>query len=213
MADTFNEQQDVRNGGAPNLLRVEQRVQRRSDCDNVFINVEVAGVCEPAERVLDRIHSALASHAELKSIYGIVRDSANDNIEGFGKVQDALQTTTEAMANIKSFLDACVGSFPASMRPTAQSHIIADKVLSTPELVEAILLYLSPRELLNAIQFNSNVLRIFLASGKLLDQLQLRSHKDGFFSNIISDRFEGLRVEVNGSSGGVSDLTFCDPIT
>lgn len=163
----------------------------------------------PADVVLRKVQEALASHAELQRSIEIINNINQNHTAEDSEIASALAASSKSAANIKDFLDSCLDSFPSEMRPTAYSHIKAEQVFATAELCEAIMLYLSPSELLKAVQINRSTMRIFKGSGKLLDMLGLRAHKTGNFSNIFSRRgvgqFPGMEVEIDGS-GSLSRL-------
>lgn len=156
-------------------------------------------VCAPPDQVLRQIQHAFASQAELQRSTEILQNSIEDGKLDVAQVASVVASNQAALANIKSFLDACLNSFPSRMRPTAQSHVKAEKVFSTAELLEGILLYLSPRQLLDAIRVNHATLQIFEDSPKLHDMLQMRPHKDGFLGNTIASDFPGMEVELDSS--------------
>lgn len=94
------------------------------------------------------------------------------------------------------------------MRPTARSQEVATKVFGTLELLEAVLLHLPTAQVLQAMQINKASRDIVLDSPKMLDVLQLRPLKGGYFSSNIESHFAGLPVETHARPRLVMDPDF-----
>lgn len=178
----------------PHLLQVH------SDFSGAWTAEEaekVVGTFAPATTVLRQLHVALASHAELQRSSEALEDAIQTGWLEPKQLQGSLAANARAMATIKGFLDACLDSFPTSMRPTRSSHLKAEQVFATPELLEQILLYIPPRELLDTVRINRATMQIFNGSPKLLDKLHLRVQKNGYLSSTITSDFYGLSVAVD----------------
>lgn len=76
---------------------------------------------------------------------------------------------------------------PTTLRCT--SAIKADKVFTTPELLEQILLYLLPRELLELMPVNKAAARTVHGSPKLQDLLSLRPLPQGSLYSVFGCHF------------------------
>lgn len=99
--------------------------------------MEVVETYAPAEAVLRQVEGALISHAQLelqRSSEEIRKAIQNESLDP-KQTEDVLAANARATTTIKSFLDACLNSFPSSMRPTSTLHIKAEQVFSTPELL------------------------------------------------------------------------------
>lgn len=107
---------------------------------------------------------------------------------GTFEIKHLRQLVTEqkhALDATRNFIDSCMSSIPINLRPTTASSIKATQVLATPELLEQILLYISPREVLRAVQINKAAHQIFNDSPKLRDKLSLRVSPTGFLDSIF----------------------------
>lgn len=80
------------------------------------------------------------------------------------------------------FLDQCDGLIPASALPTEASTLKAEEVFGTPELVENILQFLAPREMLVAQRTSRTMNATILTSPKLQRLLYLRPDSTAYFS-------------------------------
>lgn len=158
---------------------------------------------------MEKFYEAIAGYADLQRSSEIMQSSI-ENGTGLKRdqAQSALAANKKAMRSIKDFLDSCLASFPMRYRPTRNSHLKAQQVLSTPELLEAILFELPPFELLGAVRINRATFQIFKDSPRLLDRLQLRRRKGGHFSNSISDGFPGLPINTSNLGGMFSDYEY-----
>ena len=105
------------------------------------------------------------------------------------------------MTRVRQFLTALVDCFPAEMRPTATSPLVAAKVFAIPELLEKVFHYLSPRQLLAATRFSRTAWQIFNSSPKLQDTLQLRPHPDGHLKSELLFTLGRVPVAIDGVSG------------
>lgn len=178
------------------LLHVESDYGFDEFGRRTFLDGGSVSVYAPPKQVLRRVQDALEGYAELQ------RDTNGLTIA----------SNQAALAKIKTFLDACLDSFPSSMRPTPLSHIKAQQVFGTAELLEGILLHLTPRQLLDAIRVNHATLQIFKDSPKLLDMLHLRRHIDGFLRNNVSGGFPGISIQLDSTLAS-SSLRSIDEFT
>ena len=151
------------------------------------------------EEDLSKAQDALDHLSVLRRSQTTLRDLVEDDHIDAGRLHATLSGNDEAIASLENFLSACINRFPTRLRTTIDSHLNAEQVLSTPELLEEILLYLSPLDLLNAIGICRATMKIFLASPKLLDQLHLRPHRGSYMSNKLSDNFPGFEVDLDDS--------------
>lgn len=133
------------------LLHVESDYGFDEFGRRMFLDGELVSVYAPPKQVLRQIKDALTSQTGLQRCTEPLAAASNQ----------------AALANIKTFLDACLDSFPTSMRPTTMSYVKAEQVFATAELLEGILLHLTPHQLLDAIRVNHATLQIFKDWSKL----------------------------------------------
>lgn len=180
------------------LLLIGPRYQLQG-WNGLDLSNKVVSVYTPPEQVLRRIQGALESHAKLQRSTEALENSIKEGKLDASQVESAAASNHAALSDIKSLLDACIDSFPTIMRSTPTSHVKAQKVFATAELLEEILLYLTPRELLDAVRVNHATLQIFKDSPKLLDMLHMRPHKDGFLGTSLASNFPGIYIELDSN--------------
>ena len=175
----------------------------------------VVGLPLSVEDTSAKISVALSHQSELERRLSDTRAAVRKGTASFEDVDTALLQCEGELAGVRVFLTTCIDSIPITMRPTAQSAIKAQQVLSTAELVGLIFANLSAQDLLSALQINHTTAGMVSTTPSLQDILHLRPAKDGFMSTLFEytyyDMFRPLHVAmhdthtswITSASGGI----------
>lgn len=106
-------------------------------------------------------------------------------------LRKALESSGPNFRKIRRFLDVAMLDIPIESRPTATSAAQATKTLQRAELFERVVLYLSPREALSAIQISKHAQSFLQDSNRINAHLSLIAAKDRF----IDSAFKSLHAE------------------
>lgn len=115
-------------------------------------------------------------------------------------LREVLESNTRTLEVIRHHIDSCIQSYPITSRPTTASAARAKEVFGMAELLEQILLYVAPRDILHAIQVSHATLNILKESPKLRERFSLRCDETGFFSSAF----------LRGSDGDEDESLFTD---
>lgn len=110
---------------------------------------------------------------------------------------DLLQKVEANAEEMWDLFDQCRSLLPRSVKPDDVSAVQAQKVFDTPELLELILSFLAPRDLLSAQQVGIVWAAAVLGSRKLQSILYLRPEADDvpFSTAFTSKSFPGFKVD------------------
>lgn len=165
-----------------------------------YPRVADASLCTSIPQTLEKIQAALDTQNLLEEQNITILKSLEGGTFDIAAVRQTLTENSKSFSANRKFLTSCYLAFPKSLMPTALSALKAQKVFSTPELLESILVYLKPTDLLRAIQVNRNINAIFKASPTLRDVLNLRVRPDGFFSTVFC-------TDIWGCTCGFADIS------
>nr|POF12738.1 hypothetical protein CFP56_09890 [Quercus suber] len=115
----------------------------------------------------------------------------------FSKVINSAESTRAHHQQMQTLANSLQDIVEPTARPSEASALVSRRVFAIPELMEHVLSYLEPAELLVAQRMNQSANLAVRSSFRLQRQLHLRCDRSRYFSTVFQkDNFPGLSVDV-----------------